>query len=502
MNILLLYPEMPNSFWSMKHTMKLSGKSAWYPPLGLATVAAMLPEAWSKRLIDMNADKLSDKDLQWADYVFLSAMNVQEPSVMSIIERCTQLGVKIVAGGSLFTIEHERFENIDHFVLNEAEITLPYFLQDLENGNPKRLYTAAEYSHPELTPTPDWSLIDFKRYQYGIVQYSRGCPYHCDFCDVPLLYGHSPRTKAPEQIISELEIFSASSSVTTILFADDNLIGDKKVLKRELLPALIKWRKEKVPVFSFATQVSINLADDPDLMSLMLEAGFRHLFIGIETSDESALANSRKWHNTKRDILENISTLHRMGFIVVGGFIVGFDTDTPATFEKQIELIQESGILLPTINLLKAPPGTALHQRMKEENRLKPGFSFAENETNIIPMMTSEKLYEGFDNMIRKIYAPEYGISRVKKFLLEFRHIPDVVTDVPGLNVVEYLPAALRVIYLLGIKYSGRRHLLHLIFWTFKHRIRLLDWAVVGSVAIYQLDQLQQDYAKAYLESK
>ncbi len=498
MNILLLYPEMPNSFWSMQHTLKIIGKSAWYPPLGLATVAAMLPETWTRILIDMNVEALSDEQIQWADFVFLSAMNVQEESVLQIIEKCNRLGVKIVAGGSLFTIEHERFTGIDHFVLNEAEITLPHFLADLEKGTPKPLYTSQEYSDATLTPIPQWDLLDFKKYQYGIVQYSRGCPYHCEFCDVPLLYGNRPRTKNSEQIIAELDVFIKDSTVTAVLFADDNLIGDKKVLKRDLLPALIEWRRKNVPIFSFSTQVSINIADDPELMSLMLEAGFRHLFIGIETSDESTLASAGKWQNTKRNLLENISKLHGMGFIVVGGFIVGFDTDTPETFHKQVELIQDSGILMATANLLKAPPGTPLYERMKKEGRLIPGFSFAESQTNFIPKMSSEKLYAGFDKMVGKIYGPEYGVARIKKFLLEFNHLPDVVTDVPGLNVIEYIPVLFRAVYYIGIKYPGRKHFWSLVFWTLKTRFRLLDWALVNMILIYQLHHLQMDYSEGF----
>ena len=482
----------------MQHTLKIIGKSAWYPPLGLATVAAMLPETWRSKLIDMNVEKLTDEHIQWADFVFLSAMNVQETSVHQIIGKCNQLGVKLVAGGSLFTIEHERFTGIDHFVLNEAEITLPHFLADLENGRPQRLYTSPEYSDATLTPIPKWDLIDFKKYQYGIVQYSRGCPYHCEFCDVPLLYGNRPRTKHPAQILSELDVFIKDSTVTAVLFADDNLIGDRKVLKGDLLPALIEWRRKKVPIFSFSTQVSINIADDDELMSMMLEAGFRHLFIGIETSDESTLASAGKWHNTKRNLLENITKLHRMGFIVVGGFIVGFDSDTPETFEKQIDLIQDSGILMATANLLKAPPGTPLYDRMKNENRLVHGFSFAEFQTNFIPKMTSKKLYEGFDELIRSVYGPEYGVSRTKKFLLEFNHLPDVDTDVPGLNIIEYIPVLLRAIYYIGIKYSGRRHFWKLIFWTIRKRGRLVDWALVNLILIYQLHHLQQDYSKAF----
>ena len=484
----------------MSHTLKIIGKSAWYPPLGLATVASMLPSNWSKRLVDLNVEALNDSDIEWADYIFLSAMNVQEASVRDIIERCNRHGVKIVAGGSLFTIEHERFPGIDHFVLNEAEITLPLFLADLERGEAKRVYMDENYSDIHTAPMPDWSLVNLKKYQYGIVQYSRGCPFHCDFCDVPLLYGNRPRTKTPAQIMAELDVFIEQSSVPTILFADDNLIGNKKVLKDELLPALIKWRQEKVPIFSFSTQVSINIVDDLELMELMLEAGFRHLFIGIETSEEEALTNSGKTQNTRRDMLAGISKLHQLGFIVVGGFIVGFDTDTPETLERQRQFIQESGILMATVNMLKAPPGTPLYDRIKRENRLVPGFSFAESQTNILPLSGQKPLSGAFSEMIQKVYSPEYGVARTKKWISEFKHLPDVVTDIPGLNPMEYLPVFFRAIYFIGIKYSGRRHFWSLIFWTMKHHLRKADWALVNLILIYQLHHLQMDYSKGLTE--
>ena len=349
---------MPSSFWSMNHTLKILGKAAWYPPLGLLTVSSMLPHEWDTRLVDLNVDLLDTKDIEWADYVFLSAMNVQEKSAKELISISNKFQTPVVAGGSLFTLEHERFEGVSHFVLNEAEITLPHFLADLEANKAKSIYKNSDYADIHTSPMPNWDHIDLRQYQYGIIQYSRGCPFHCDFCDVPVLYGNNPRTKTAEQVIAELMVFQDMSTVPGVLFADDNLIGNKRVLKTELLPALIKWRKEYVPVFSFSTQVSINLADDEELMDLMLEAGFRHLFIGIETDAEETLKASGKSQNLRRNILDNISTLHKKGFIVVGGFIVGFDTDSIHTFQNQIDLIQESGILLATVNMLKAPPGT------------------------------------------------------------------------------------------------------------------------------------------------
>src|SRR6185295_345406 len=211
------------------------------------------------------------------------------------------------------------------FVLNEAEVTLPLFLRDLENNNPKRVYQTPEFADVMTTPLPAFELVDMNKYLYAIVQYSRGCPYMCDFCDVTALFGRRPRTKTPEQIIAELEEINKNEDMQLILFADDNLIGNKKILKDELLPALIEWRRKNNPSFFFATQLTINLADDEELMQLLLDAGFRHIFIGIETPKEESLKVSHKNQNLKRDMMDNIDLLHQKGFIISGGFIVGFD---------------------------------------------------------------------------------------------------------------------------------------------------------------------------------
>src|ERR1035437_348675 len=225
MNILLVYPQMPDTFYSMKHFTYVIGKKAAYPPLSLMTVASLLPEEWSKKLVDMNLAALRTKDLEWADFIFISAMNVQEESVREIVEQCKQAGVKIVAGGPLFTHEYMRFPTIDYFVLNEAEITLPLFLEDLKQGIPQPIYKTNEFADITLSPLPAFELVNMDQYIYSIVQYSRGCPYMCDFCDVTVLFGRRPRTKNSDQIIQELEAINRQSNVRLVLFADDNLIG-------------------------------------------------------------------------------------------------------------------------------------------------------------------------------------------------------------------------------------------------------------------------------------
>ncbi len=236
MNILLIYPEFPDTFWSFKHALKLAHKKASSPPLGLLTVAAILPAEWHKRLIDLNVSKLTAKDLQWADAVFVSAMLVQKEATRLVITRCRKAGVQIIAGGPLFTTEHEQFEDVDHFVLNEAELTLPRFLADLAQGKAKRVYTTAEFVDLKTSPTPLWELADMRRYASMGLQYSRGCPFHCEFCNVTTLFGHQPRVKSTPQILAELDSLYDLGWRGSIFFVDDNFIGNKRHLKTDLLP--------------------------------------------------------------------------------------------------------------------------------------------------------------------------------------------------------------------------------------------------------------------------
>lgn len=448
----------------------------------------MLPKEWNKKLVDMNLADLSNADLQWADYVFLSAMNVQEESVREIVAQCNKAGVKIVAGGSLFTHEYHRFPNIDHFVLNEAEITLPLFLEDLANGTPQPRYYSDEFADVTQSPIPAFELADMDEYIYSIVQYSRGCPYMCDFCDVTALFGRKPRVKTSQQIIAELEALERISDVQLVLFADDNLIGNKRILKSDLLPALIEWRKKKQPSFFFATQLTINLADDEELMRLLLEAGFRHIFIGIETPDETGLKESRKTQNLKRNQLENIQKLHQTGFIISAGFIVGFDTDKPTIFQQQVDFIQQSGIPLPIVNILKAPPGTELFEKIKSQGRLSREFAFAEGETNIIPVMNEKVLFDGFVELINDIYTPEKSYERLIQFFTTYKH-PKITVKVPSKFRMKDLKMVFRIVYLLGLKDPNRKYFWKLIFWTLKNNRKFLDKAVFYGIMIHQMHQ-------------
>ena len=486
MKVLLIYPEFPDTFWSFKHALKFIRKRASLPPLGLLTVAAMLPPAWEKRLVDLNVRELTDKDLAWADIAFISAMTVQRKSTHQVIDRCKSCGLKVVAGGPLFTTEYDQFEMVDHFVLNEAEMTLPPFLRDLEQGSAKRVYSSDEFPDIHQTPAPLWKLADLKRYATMAIQYSRGCPFDCEFCNITALLGHQPRVKTAEQIIRELDGLYRLGWRGTIFFVDDNLIGNKKHLKNDLLPALIEWRKDKVGL-SFNTEVSINLADDHELMDLMYEAGFDTVFIGVETPDEDSLAECNKKQNRHRDLVEDIKRIQRSGMQVQGGFIIGFDSDTPSIFQRQIEFIQKSGIVTAMVGLLQAPIGTRLYQRMKLEGRLL-GIMSGDNvdgTTNIVPRMNMDVLHKGYKTVINSLYAPKNYYARVKTFLKEFK-VPKISVPID----FEHILALLRSIVRLGILDRERIYYWKLFFWTLFRKPRLFPLAITFAIYGYHFRRI------------
>ena len=486
MKILFIYPEFPDTFWSFKHALKFIRKKASSPPLGLLTVAAMLPSEWEKRLIDLNVAELADHDLKWADYVFISAMIVQRDSAQAIIQRCKSIGVQIVAGGPLFTMEYKQFPDVDYFVLNEAEETLAPFLVDLEHGHPQHIYTSKNFPDIHLSPAPMWELADLKKYATVSIQFSRGCPFNCDFCNITSLLGHFPRTKTPSQIIAELDNLYKLGWRSSIFFVDDNFIGNKKYIKEEVLPALIEWRKNK-PMIPFNTEVSINLADDPELVSLMVKAGFNTVFVGIETPNEASLAECNKNQNKGRDLVASVKILHRAGLQVQGGFIVGFDNDSSSIFQQQIDFIQKSGIVTAMVGLLQAPSGTNLFDRMQKEGRLIDDFSGdnADGSTNIIPKMGIEALKEGYHRILSQIYSPKLYYDRVITFLRDYK-APKIRFHIDS----QYFLALWRTIYRLGIRGVERLEYWRLFLWTLFRRPRLFPLAITFAIYGYHFRQV------------
>ncbi len=482
MKILLVYPRYPDTFWSFRHALKFINKKASFPPLGLLTIATMLPEEWQLKLVDMNVRGLEDRDINWADYVFISAMATQRNSARDVIARCIRLGTKVVAGGPLFTTEYKQFNGVNHFVLDEAEITLPPFLSDLKTGNTRLIYTSTERPDITKTPIPKWSLINKKHYSSMNIQYSRGCPYNCEFCDIVVLNGNRPRTKDEKQILAELESLYQYGWRAGVFVVDDNFIGNKQKLKEEILPAIIGWMQKRKYPFALLTETSINLADDEELMRLMVDAGFDTVFIGLESPNEESLVECDKSQNKKRDLIAAVKKIQNCGIQVQGGFIVGFDNDPPSIFKSQISFIQNSGIVTAMVGLLNAPRGTRLYKRLKKEQRLLDGFSGDNTDCsiNFIPKMKYETLIDGYKYILRTIYAPKQYYDRIRTCLMEYR--PKNKKGALMKLRTYHLTAFLKSIWFLGIWGKGKKYYWKLMFSTLFRHPRLLPLAVSLSV--------------------
>jgi radical SAM superfamily enzyme YgiQ (UPF0313 family) len=494
MNILMVYPEYPDSFWSFKHALKFVSKKASFPPLGLLTVASMLPSEWNVKLIDMNVKDLFAKDIIWADYVFISAMSVQSESVNRVIEQCEKLNAKIVCGGPLFTSSSEYYENVDHLILNEAEITVPQFLRDLQSGNPKHKYTSEDFPDITTTPLPLWDLVSMKNYTSMNLQYSRGCPYDCDFCDITVLYGRKTRTKTQEQVIAELEKLYLTGWRGPVFFVDDNFIGNKVKLKKEILPAIIQWTEKRKNPFYFNTEASINLADDEQLMQLMVKAGFEAVFVGIESTNEESLIECNKIQNKNRDLVESVKKIQAAGLEVQGGFIVGFDNDPPNIFDKLINFIQQSGIATAMVGLLNAPKGTKLHKRLVAEKRILSDFTGNNTDfsINFITKMDSEMLMNGYIKLLNTIYSPKYFYERVMRFMKDYEPKKKKVFH---LNP-NYILALFKSIFKLGIIGEERIYYWKLFLWTLFRKPQLFSLAILYTIYGFHFKKISQNYYK------
>lgn len=480
MKVLLVYPQYPVTYWGFQYALKFVSKKAAFPPLGLLTVAAILPDEIKKKLIDMNVEKLTDEDILWADYVMISAMVVQKDSVRQVIDRCKALGVKTVAGGPLFTSEAECYDDIDHLVLNEGEITIPRFWADLAQGEAKHLYTTQEWPDLRTSPIPRWDLLDVKKYASLNLQYSRGCPFNCEFCDITSLYGNFPRTKDTSQMLAELNAIYDSGWRGTVFFVDDNFIGNKKKLTTDLLPAIGEWMEERNYPFNFLTEASINLADDEKLMSMMVKAGFHAVFVGIETPDEESLAECKKTQNENRDLISCIKKIQHSGMEVQAGFIVGFDSDNHSIFNRMVRFIQESGIVTAMVGLLNAPKGTQLYQRLLSEGRMTEAFD-GDNTNftiNFVPKMDKDLLVRGYQDIVTTIYSPKYYYERVILFLKDFDDDKVGSESFNITNVIAFCKSVVR----LGILGKERYYYWKLLGWSLFRRPKLLPKAIRFSI--------------------
>ena len=495
MNILLVYPKYPDTFWSFKYALTFISKKASLPPLGLLTVAAMLPADWVVRLVDKNTHKLRDADLRWADYVFLSAMSIQRESAETVIRRCKSLGVKVIGGGPLFTSVPEEFNEVDHLILNEAEITLPLFLADLKQGTAKHIYTSPLWANLVKTPVPRFDLLDKGKYASLNIQYSRGCPFDCDFCNITVLYGRMPRTKEASQFLTEFDALYAWGWRGSIFIVDDNFIGNKGKLKNEVLPAIIGWMEKRKHPFALYTEVSINLADDEELMTLMVRAGFDRVFIGIESPNDESLAECGKRQNRNRDLIACVRKIQQAGLEVQAGFIVGFDKDPATIFDRLIGFIQESGIATAMVGLLNAPHGTRLYHRMEQEGRLLKSTTGDNTDfsINFIPKMDSEVLLAGYRMVLDTIYSPQQYYARVVMFLKEYH-------PVKGRSArfrFDYFKAWIKSMVRLGIIGRERYHYWKLFFWSLFRRPSLFPLAITLSIYGFHFRKVFRNHEKA-----
>jgi radical SAM superfamily enzyme YgiQ (UPF0313 family) len=493
MKILFVSPDSPDTFWGLKNALRFISKKATLPPLGLLTVAEMVPEDWDKKLVDMATAKLRDRDIQWADYVFISAMSIQEESTRQVINKCKEVGTKVVAGGTLFTSLPEDYKDVDHLILNEAEITLPQFLTDLQKGRPKNIYKSNRFANMNDTPVPPWELIKSSHYASMSIQYSRGCPFNCDFCDVTNLFGHKIRTKTKNQLLQEMEGLYSTGWRGQVFIVDDNFIANKQKLKNEILPAMIDWTEKKKYPFYFNTQCSIDLADDEELMQLMVKAGFDCVFIGIETPAEESLFECNKVQNRNRDMVECIKKIQRFGMQVQAGFILGFDSDKASVFEDLIRFIQQSGVVTAMVGLLNAPRGTKLYRRLKNEKRLLKNTigRNTDSSINFITKMNLEDLLKGYQKVIRTIYSNKYYYERIFTFLRNF--------DTFQRTKVKFyyhrdIKAFFKSIWSIGILSKDKMYYWKVLLWSIRHpkHFRL---AITLAVYGFHFHKMFENYA-------
>jgi len=458
MNILLVYPATPSTFWSFSHVMPFISKKSAFPPLGLLTVAAMLPKEWNLRLVDVNVTSLLDEHIDWADYVLISGMIVHADSAREIIGRCNARSRRVIAGGPLFTTGHDRFPEVRHFVLAEAEEIMPELVADLRSGDLKPIYRSLTRPDVTRTPIPRWDLIDPRHYATMSVQFSRGCPFNCDFCDIIVMNGRIPRIKTPAQMMAELESLAATGWDGTVFVVDDNFIGNK-VRVKALLRELISHRRGSSLQFRFLTQASLNIVDDPELLNLMVRAGFKSLFIGIESPSEDSLAECAKVQNARRDLVSAVKTIQNAGMEVMGGFIVGFDSDCSNIFDAQRKFIQEAGVVTAMVGLLTALPETRLFTRLKKEGRIL-AHSTGNNldaVLNFVPKLDRQVLIGGYRRLVRQLYAPNAYYRRIMTFLREYRP-----TGPRARLSRSDVSAFLKSPWVMGVATRGRRE-----YWKF-----------------------------------
>ena len=464
MKALLVYPEFPDTYWSFRHALVFEGKRSAFPPLGLLTVSALLPNSWERRLVDINVQPLKASDVDWADVVFTSAMLVQKESLKRVVEFCRVRGKRVAVGGPYVSTSAKQLPQANHIFIGEAEATLPKFIEDLEHGSDQPIYKSIERPALSLAPTPHFHIANLNRYSAMSVQYSRGCPFQCEFCDIIEIYGRVPRTKSNEQMLAELDALKSAGWRGMVFIVDDNFIGNKRNV-RTLLPALAEWSERNGRPFSFITEASVNMAEDDELLRWMKRADFHRIFLGIETPVEESLKEAHKGQNTRRDLLESVKKIQSYGMEVMAGFIVGFDNDPDDIFERQIEFIRESAIPLAMVGLLTALPDTQLWRRLEREGRLlmESTGNNTDCSLNFIPRMDAGRLIEGYKTILQTIYSStEYYRRSLNCLERVMKSVPEPRRD----SLMSDIWTLAHVLFTLGVRDSSRTE-----FWSYLLRV-------------------------------
>jgi len=470
--VLMVWPRFPASFWSLGEVMEIVPERSLVPPLGLITVAGLCPKQWKIRLVDLAFEELRDEDILWADLVMVSAMAVQREGVRQTLERAAKLNRRTMIGGPYASSEPKTMLALaDHVVVGEPDEIFAEIAADLERGSARRLYRVTEKPDVSRTPIPRFDLLALQKYTLVSVQFSRGCPFTCEFCDIITLYGRRPRTKSPAQLIGELDALLQLGWRKDVFVVDDNFIGNSKAAL-ELAQELEGWQRRNRYPFAFFTEASIDLAARPALLDAMVKANFCRVFIGIESPSAESLKETKKFQNLRRDPLDSIRLIQQHGLWVMGGFIVGFDSDPPDIFDQQIEFVKRAAIPWAMTGVLQAPPTTPLYERMKREGRLLPDNPEPSNfdPPNFRTVLPLPELLDGTKRMLLTLYEPRRFYERVLDSLERWQLQPE--QKAPALSLLYLLRVLLKSVWKQGVLAGYRRA-----YWGYMRRL-VLRWGL------------------------
>ncbi len=493
----MVNPRFEEAYWSGRESLRFVGKKCLLPPLGLITVAALLPKTWRCRLVDLNIETLSDKQMSDVDLVMLTGMLAQRASLHEEIARCRRLGLRSIVGGPYASALPDDFAAVDHLVIGEAEESLPRFASELEAGCATRVYRAARRPDLAIVPIPRYELLRRGAYHQLSLQFSRGCPYSCEFCDIVELFGRQPRVKGAAQVVAELEAIRRTGFRGDVFFVDDNFIGNRKAV-RTVLPEIAAWRQRTRAKISFYTEASMNLADDPSLVDAMVAAGFTAVFLGIESPSREALQETGKHQNLTGDPVERVHELMSRGLDVWGGFILGFDSDGPDCFDQMIEFVQRASIPYAMVGLLGALPGTRLFQRLQREGRLRStqigdrGDQFG--LTNVINKLSVEQMVNGYRRVMETLYDPDIYFQRCRRNLARWVS-PRGAQPLPSWRE---LRAGWRALIAQGVRSRYRRAYWQFLAWAAtRHPTKLARAMTLAAVGHHYIHYTRQTVVPA-----